>query len=174
MNDQPRAASPPAVIELPGPAIIPPPSKSRSGSENRKRQRHIGVRCDDEQFTAISEKARGAGLTRSAFALAAMLDVRPPRQRRIPAMSQEAMKLLADGITAINRANNNANQIARELNQQKFAPDGGVFVRARNGDNGAVLTIEAMQRALETAVTEFKTGLHAIVQAAGYRDVHRG
>lgn len=147
--------------------------KRRSGSENRHRTRKIDVRCDDEQFAVIQDKAHGAGLSRSAYALAAMLDAKPPRRRRVPAMNAEAMNLFAQGITAINRANNNANQIARELNQQKFKPDGGLLVRARNGDSGAVLAIEAMQRVLETATAEFKTGIHAIARAAGYEDVHR-
>jgi hypothetical protein len=62
--------------------------------------------------------------------LMAAVDAPAPRRRRLPVVNGE---LLAEGITALNRAGNITNQIARELNQQKFQPDGGLFARALRG-----------------------------------------
>jgi hypothetical protein len=142
--------------------------KRRSGSQKRQRNRHIGICCTDEQFAAVSAKAEAAGVSRSAYALAVMLDVPPPRTRRRFAVSGEALDVLARSVAAINRADNNANQIARELNQQKFLPDGGLFIRARNGDNGAILTIEAMLGLLQKTCEEMRAAAAAVRRAAGY------
>jgi len=143
-------------------------AKSRSGSQKRQRNRHIGVCCTPEQFAAVSDKAGSAGISRSAYALMAMLDAPTPRKRRLPVVHGE---LLATGITALNRAGNNVNQIARELNEQALAPDGGFVARAVRGDNGAILAIEAMRGMLEATCAELQTAAAAIIRAAGYDDV---
>ncbi len=72
-----------------------------------------------------------AGVSHSAYMLMAALDAPAPRKRRLPVVNGE---LLAEGITALNRAGNITNQIARELNQQKFQPDGGLLARALRGE----------------------------------------
>lgn len=153
-------------------ATVPVIARSRSGSEKRQRTRHVGVRCTDEQFAAVREKAEAAGMSRSAYVLATMLAAPAPRKRRrLPVVNAE---LLARGITALNRANNVANQIARELNRQKFMPRGEVIARAMRGqDNGAILAVETMQRLLEVTCAELQTAATAIIRAAGYEDVRR-
>jgi hypothetical protein len=163
-----RAAADVAVTQEKPEAGEQAKPKRRSGSQKRKLKNHIAVHCDDEQFEAISEKAYAAGVSRSAFALAAMLNAPPPRQRPTFGLSREALAGISSATTALNRAHSNANQIARELNQQKFLPDGGLFIRARNGDSGAILTIEAMLLLLEKTCEEMRAAAREMRRAAGY------
>jgi hypothetical protein len=141
----------------------PAKAKSRSGSQKRQRTRHIGVCCTDEQFTAISNKADMAGVSRSAFALATMLDVPAPRTRRRPlAVNGE---LLARTRVDLKRFGNNLNQAVRALHQQnQEITQGGLLARVLHRDGTAA------QRALEEMREGVLATLAALRRAADNHD----
>lgn len=100
----------------------PSPVIRHSGSQKRRRTRHIDVCCDDAEFVIIDDKARTAGLSRASFGRAAMLGSAGPRAQRAPTINAEALALAT---AALNKAGANLNQVARALNA------GGANVAAR-------------------------------------------
>ena len=89
-----------------------------SGTNTRQRRGQILVRLTDEELAVADDKADRAGLTRAAFARAAIVGSPGPRaQRRPPADHVALRKLLGE----LGRVGNNINQIARTLNSGEDA-----------------------------------------------------
>ena len=86
---------------------------NRSGSQNRQRQIRIIVACTEDEFAAIENRARAAGMSRASFARACMLYSPGPRTRRVPHVNAPVM---AQAAVALNRIGNLLNQIAHILN----------------------------------------------------------
>lgn len=144
--------------------------RSRSGSEKRRRGHRLNLRFDDDEWALLKTRADERGLSRSAYMREQGLGAPGVRTRRkkVYAVEAETMKLMSSAIGAINRADNNANQIARELNRQKFLPDGGIVTRALRGqDNGAILAVEAMCDLLQPAIAEMLEAARVIRFAVG-------
>ena len=84
-----------------------------SGTEKRRRTRLIPVRCTDNEYAVIQEKASSAGLFAGGYLRASALGTAGPRAvRRPPVDRQELARLLGE----LGRVGNNLNQIARALN----------------------------------------------------------
>jgi hypothetical protein len=85
----------------------------RSGSQKRRRNRHIDVCCDASEFVIIDDKARTAGMSHAAFLRTCALGSPGPRAQRAPTVNAEA---LAHATAALNKVGSNLNQMARVLN----------------------------------------------------------
>jgi hypothetical protein len=89
------------------------PVARRSGSQKRRRNRHIDVCCDDAEFVIIDDKARSAGMSLASYLRARALGSPGPRARRAPHVNAE---VLAHAVAALNKVGSNLNQLARILN----------------------------------------------------------
>lgn len=89
------------------------PVTRRSGSQKRRRNRHIDVCCDDAEFVIIDDKARTAGMSLAAFLRTCALGSPGPRAQRAPTVNAEA---LAHATAALNKVGSNLNQLARVFN----------------------------------------------------------
>jgi hypothetical protein len=89
------------------------PQVKRSGSQKRVRSRKIPVACDDDEFLAIDDRARSAGLSRPSYLRACGVGTPGPRARRSPTVNAEA---LGRATAALNKVGSNLNQIAHRLN----------------------------------------------------------
>jgi hypothetical protein len=116
------------------------PVVRRSGSQKRRRSRHIDVCCDDAEFVIIDDKARTAGMSRASYARASMLGNPGPRAQRAPTVNAEA---LAHATAALNKVGSNLNQVARTLNA------GGATITANECFAALAETRAAVARILE-------------------------
>ncbi len=89
------------------------PVMRRSGSQKRRRNRHIDVCCDESEFVIIDDKARTAGMSMAAFLRTCALGSPGPRAQRAPTVNAKA---LAHATAALNKVGSNLNQMARVLN----------------------------------------------------------
>jgi len=140
------------------------PRISRSGSENRQRRRMLTIRFTDEEFAKLDQLAHADRLSHSAYIRRCTLGEEGPRSRRpVPNVNSRALgKALGD----LNRLGSNLNQIARELNQQKYLADGGFISRAlRNQDYDAFRAIEAVCGIIETTRADLTITLDAVRHA---------
>ena len=85
----------------------------KSGSEKRQRVDRFTLRCTQAQHAAIVSGANRAGLSCSAYILAATLQAKPPRAARVPPVE---FKALAQVLAQLGRLGSNVNQIARSIN----------------------------------------------------------
>ncbi len=89
------------------------PEKKRRHSEKRQRTKPTSHRWLQDEFNAVSEKARDAGLSFGAYVRAAALgDTGPRAQRRLPVVEENVLRVLA----LHGKYGNNMNQIAYQLN----------------------------------------------------------
>jgi hypothetical protein len=85
-----------------------------SGSESRKRTRHITIRLTPEERALIDAAAEEAGLASGSYARAILLGAPAPRQvRRPPVERKELARLLGE----LGKVGSNLNQLARENNE---------------------------------------------------------
>jgi hypothetical protein len=89
------------------------PVSRRSGSQKRRRTRHIDVCCDEAEFVIMNDKAKRAGMSNASYLRTLALDTPGPRARRAPPVNAE---VLAHAIAALNKVGSNLNQISRVLN----------------------------------------------------------
>lgn len=87
-----------------------------SGTGKRQRTALCHIRLTPEEYAAVSAKADRAGLSRGAFARAAMLGNPGPRAQRRPPADHKALRQL---LGHCGRIGNNLNQIARQLNRER-------------------------------------------------------
>ena len=99
-----------------------PDAKRSSGSETRVRVHKVDTRWDGIEHASLAAAAQSAGLTKGGYIRALVLGCPGPRSQRAPSINAVA---LAQATTALNRVNNNVNQIARVLNS------GGAHVTTR-------------------------------------------
>jgi len=136
----------------PAPPVFPPggetgsaaghPAFKRSGSQKRKRDRTWRIALTEEEEAIAIERATRSGLSRSSYGRAVLLGAPGPRAKRTPTLHAQ---LFGDGIVALNRAGNVANQIAHRLNA------GGAITLA--GECAATLAeIRDAARAIRDAV----------------------
>ena len=85
----------------------------RSGSQKRRRNRHVDVCCDNAEFVIIDDKARTAGMSLAAFLRTCALGSPGPRAQRAPTVNAEA---LAHATSALNKVGSNLNQLMRRFN----------------------------------------------------------
>jgi hypothetical protein len=89
------------------------PAKPRHHSEKRQRTKNTAHRWLPDEFNAVAEKARDAGLSFGAYVRAAALgDTGPRAQRRLPVKDENIRKVLA----LHGKYGSNMNQIAYQLN----------------------------------------------------------
>jgi Bacterial mobilisation protein (MobC) len=85
----------------------------RRASEKRQREAQILVRLTAEELAQADALADRAGLTRAAFARAAIIGSTGPRaQKRTPADKATLLRILGE----LGRVGNNVNQLARAAN----------------------------------------------------------
>jgi len=118
----------------------------RSGSQNRAREHKIPVSCDDAELAIIDERSREVGLSRASYLRACGTGTPGPRAQRRAPVDAEA---LGRATAALNRAGNNANQIAHVLNA------GGATVTAQE---------------CFAALAELRAAAAAIREIVGFRD----
>lgn len=95
-----------------------PAPKKRHGTEKRQRQKITPVRWEMAEFNKVAAKANRAGLPFGAFMRALALDGDAgARSQRIPTIDKQ---ILLQWQGALGRLNNNANQIARGINEDEF------------------------------------------------------
>ena len=95
-----------------------PAPKKRHGTENRQRQKVTPIRWEMTEFNKVAAKANRAGLTFGAFMRALALDGDAgARSQRIPPVDKT---ILLQFQGQLGRLNNNANQIARGINEDEF------------------------------------------------------
>lgn len=95
-----------------------PAPKKRHGTETRQRQMRSTIRWEMTEFNKVAAKANRAGLTFGAFMRALALDGNSgARSLRIPPVDKQVL-LQYQG--QLGRLNNNANQIARGINEDDF------------------------------------------------------
>jgi len=112
----------------------------RSGSQKRRRNRHIDVCCDDAEFVIIDDKARTAGMSLASFLRACAVGSPGPRAQRAPTVNAEALALAT---AALNKVGSNINQMARILNA------GGSAINANECFAALAETRTAVARILE-------------------------
>jgi hypothetical protein len=100
-----------------------------------------------EERAEIERRAREAGLNISDFFRGCISKAPLPRRRNRAAHVD--LKALAAAIAEVNRLNDGLNEIAHELNRQKFLPGGGIVAQALRGDGGALLGLQAIKQFLE-------------------------
>ncbi len=86
---------------------------ARRGTENRQRQRHIDVRCDDAEHAAITAAAARAGMTVGTFARHSLTGAPVLRAIRRPQVDRVE---LARALAAMGKIGSNINQLARAAN----------------------------------------------------------
>jgi len=84
-----------------------------SGSENRKRQMRIFVRCTEEERRLIDGQAERLGLHAASYLRALALGAPGPRTPRRPSIND---KTYAQAYAQLQRLGNNLNQLARVAN----------------------------------------------------------
>ena len=95
-----------------------PAPKKRHGTETRQRQMRSTVRWEMAEFNKVAARANRAGLTLGAFMRALALDGDAgARSQRIPPIDKQ---ILLQYQGQLGRLNNNANQIARGINEDEF------------------------------------------------------
>ena len=95
-----------------------PAAKKRHGTEKRQRQKVTPIRWEMAEFNKVASKANRAGLTFGAFMRALALDGDAgARSQRIPPIDKQ---ILLQYQGQLGRLNNNANQIARGINEDEF------------------------------------------------------
>jgi len=112
----------------------------RSGSQKRRRNRHIDVCCDEAEFVIIDHKARTAGMSLASYLRNCALGSPGPRARRAPPVNAE---VLAHAVAALNKVGSNLNQLARIMNS------GGAIGSAKNAFAALADTRTAVTRILE-------------------------
>ena len=101
----------------------PSPQRKKSGSQTRQRQCGIYVACTPDEKTAITAKARAAGLSAGGFLRACALGHETPRTMHRAPVDQE---LLGLAIAELRRVGNNINQLAHRANQGLWFDPGGL------------------------------------------------
>lgn len=86
----------------------------KSGSENRRQQRIIGVRVTQETYDKISRAAESERLTVPSYVREFLIQAPGIRSRRRPLADVAALAALT---AELNRIGGNINQIARAINQ---------------------------------------------------------
>jgi hypothetical protein len=95
-----------------------PATKKRHGTENRQRQKRTTLRWEVAEFNKVAARADKAGMTFGAFMRALGLEGDPgARSQRIPPVDKT---ILLQFQGQLGRLNNNANQIARGINEDEF------------------------------------------------------
>jgi hypothetical protein len=95
-----------------------PRSPARHGSDKRQRSDGVFVRLLPAQFVRLKMEAADARMTVPAYLLAGRLgpDAVPPPRRRPRRIATVETQALMAALVALNRANNNQNQLARTGN----------------------------------------------------------
>ena len=90
--------------------------KAHHGSQQRQRQKGVRARVTADEYAAIENRARAAGLSTAAYLRACALGDKGPRaQRRQPVEMQQFGKAVAE----LNKIGSNVNQIAHAANMGK-------------------------------------------------------
>ena len=90
--------------------------KAHHGSQQRQRQKGVRARVTPDEYAAIEDRARKAGLSTAAYLRACALGDQGPRsQRRPPVELQQFGKAIAE----LNKIGSNVNQIAHGVNLGK-------------------------------------------------------
>ena len=121
---------------------LPPPAKTRHGSERRQRGHTVHVRFDDDELARLEERAGDAGLSLAAYLRACALGAAGPRSRRRASVDR---LLLAQTHAALSRIGNNLNQIAHALNSRGETPIGADIAVMRTA---SLATLAEIRRAL--------------------------
>jgi hypothetical protein len=117
-----------------------PPSSKRSGSQKRRRSRHIDVCCDEDEFVAIDHNACAAGLSRAGYLRATGIGSPGPRAQRAPHPNADVLARLT---AELNKTGGNLNQLTRRFNS-------GAPVAAKETDAILALVRQAVTNILHS------------------------
>jgi len=100
------------------------PPKRKAPWRGRKRvkdarTRFIAVRCDETEYTTITESAQRAGLSVGAYLRSAATGEAGPRARRTPPVEYQALGWI---LGQIGKIGSNINQMAKAYNQSQLVP----------------------------------------------------
>lgn len=101
--------------------------KKTNGSQKRQRMKSVRAAVTPDEYSAIQERARRAGLSTGAYLRACALGDSGPRAKRAPPIHRE---LLGEALASLNRVGNNLNQIAKQLNSGGH-PDRAAMAESR-------------------------------------------
>lgn len=90
--------------------------KAHHGSQQRQRQKGVRAAVTPDEYTAIENRARAAGLSTAAYLRACALGDKGPRSQRRPSVEIEQF---GKAIAELNKIGNNVNQIAHAVNLGK-------------------------------------------------------
>jgi len=146
--------TPPAPV-----IILPPPRKSRRGSENRQRVAEIRVRVLPQEKERLKAEASAAQMSVPGYLLSGRLGANAaPARRRSPVAVPVETKALAMAVVAFNRANSNLNQKARAANRL-------VLLGETTGNEALVEAARDLILAVEKLREEFAEPIAAIKAA---------
>jgi hypothetical protein len=92
-----------------------PITPNRKKSQKRQRRLRIVANCTADEFNAVAEKAKAAGMSQSAYARAVLLGSPGPRAQRRLSVDAD---LLRQVLALHGKYGSNMNQIAYQLNKQ--------------------------------------------------------
>ena len=91
-------------------------NKTRHGSQKRQRLKGVRAAVTPDEYAAIENRARAAGLSTAAYLRASALGDQGPRSQRRPPIEIEHF---GKAIAALNKIGGNVNQIAHAVNLGK-------------------------------------------------------
>ena len=111
-------------------------------SSNRKQNKVISVRVDDDAKDLIKEIASASCLSVSAYAKACMLGKDALRLKHQKGKPTPDMVLLSQLLAQMGSIGNNINQIAKKMNQGGIRPSLAAFLQAKEDMKHVKKTLE--------------------------------
>ncbi|MCC8987251.1 MAG: plasmid mobilization relaxosome protein MobC [Candidatus Contendobacter sp.] len=90
--------------------------KAHHGSQQRQRQKGVRAAVTPDEYAAIENRARAAGLSTAAYLRACALGDQGPRSQRRPPVEMEHF---GKAVAELNKIGSNVNQIAHAANMGK-------------------------------------------------------
>ena len=90
--------------------------KAHHGSQTRKRLKGVRAAVTPDEYAAIEDRARKAGLSTAAYLRACALGDKGPRSQRRPSVE---LQQFGKAVAELNKIGSNVNQIAHAANMGK-------------------------------------------------------
>ena len=125
---------------------LPPPPRTRSGSETRQKQLRVTYRVTEAEYTEIELAASKAGLTIASFSRACILGAPITRARHRPSVDILALAKLQN---ELNRIGSNIFQLLRHVNFGRLIDTADEIRQAFAGYREAIAALMALRRQCE-------------------------
>jgi hypothetical protein len=140
-----------ALIELPAPAAA-------KKKPNRRRNRHVFVRLDEDELAELERRSRDAGLSVGAYFRQSALGKAGARSKRAPPTDEG--RLTAAHTVAVKRVGVNVNQGIHALNEIALkAPEARSRDRLADEVMATRELLRSMQQALDEALAAGRAAL---------------